>query len=552
MTVLDLFSGIGGFSLGLERAGMRTVGFCEIDPYCQAVLKKHWPGVPIFEDVRNVTAELIHRECGHIDIISAGPPCQPASVAGRRKGSGDDRWLWPELLRVVFEVNPVFLLAENPRGITSLRVEGLQFSEWLARELAARGYELLPVELAAEDVGAPHKRERVWFVAYSASIGRREGRAEPARIEGRPDDVVGGSDVADRNGSRQRESQGSVGDERRWIANRGSEAMANASRELFKGSGASRPGLGLEYSNGGSLGDANITRPQEYLRERGDAQQELTPALGASWPARPGESQYEWEEPRVIEVESGVGGATNGISSGLLGCDCRGGEVDRDSLILGLLNEGRITVDFQTGHIYSDRLRWSQGKPVKLEGSNLKGYIVHTLMYRTIKKQVRAHRVVWMAAHGPIPKGMMIDHINRVRDDNRIENLRLVSALGNRQNFPPNWKPPSAHTSRNVGAENPATKLTQSQTDAIKTAYAAGDISCRELACQYGVSTSRVHQIVSGASQKRAGRRRVAALKALGNAVVPQCAEILGRMILKANEELRLSDERQGWNSAGR
>jgi DNA (cytosine-5)-methyltransferase 1 len=171
MRFLSLFSGIGGMDLGLERAGWQCAGQVEIDPFCRQVLAKHWPSVPRFEDVRSVTGELIRRECGDVDAIVGGPPCQPASNAGKRRGVADDRWLWPDFLRLVFELNPVWLLAENPRGVTSLRVEGLRFKQWLAREFAARGYELLPVELAAEDVGAPHKRERIWFVGQLANTG---------------------------------------------------------------------------------------------------------------------------------------------------------------------------------------------------------------------------------------------------------------------------------------------------------------------------------------------------------------------------------------------
>src|SRR5574343_241000 len=108
MRVLDLFSGIGGFSLGLERTGgFKTIGFCEIDPFCQKVLKKHWPGVPIYDDVRTLTGITA-------DVISAGFPCQDISSAGRMAGIGGDRsGLWKEGARIVCEIRPRYLLVEN-------------------------------------------------------------------------------------------------------------------------------------------------------------------------------------------------------------------------------------------------------------------------------------------------------------------------------------------------------------------------------------------------------------------------------------------------------
>src|SRR6185369_15732907 len=102
MNVLDLFSGIGGFSLGLERAGMRTVAFCEIDPFCRAVLAKHWPGVPIHHDIRKLRAT----DVGPVELICGGFPCQPHSSAGKRRGKDDDRHLWPEMFRLITECRP--------------------------------------------------------------------------------------------------------------------------------------------------------------------------------------------------------------------------------------------------------------------------------------------------------------------------------------------------------------------------------------------------------------------------------------------------------------
>ncbi len=117
VNVLDLFSGIGGFSLGLERAGMSTVAFCEIEKFPRAVLAKHWPGVPIYDDVRTLTADRLDRDgVPRIDLVCGGYPCQPFSHAGKRGGTSDPRHLWPEMRRVVGEVRPAWVTAENVTG----------------------------------------------------------------------------------------------------------------------------------------------------------------------------------------------------------------------------------------------------------------------------------------------------------------------------------------------------------------------------------------------------------------------------------------------------
>jgi DNA (cytosine-5)-methyltransferase 1 len=162
VNVLDLFSGIGGFSLGLERAGMRTVGFCEIDPYCRAVLRKHWPDVPIFEDIRSIDADRLAR-LGRIDVIAGGFPCQPFSVAGIRKGKQDDRNLWPEMFRVVSLARPAWVIAENVAGLITLALDDV------LTDMEGIGYASRTLVIPAAGVGAPHRRDRLWVIATDAN-----------------------------------------------------------------------------------------------------------------------------------------------------------------------------------------------------------------------------------------------------------------------------------------------------------------------------------------------------------------------------------------------
>jgi hypothetical protein len=148
LKVLDLFSGIGGFSLGLERTGgFETVAFCEIDPYCRRVLAKHWPDVPIYEDVRELHADGL----GRIDLVCGGYPCQPFSHAGKRRGKEDDRHLWPEMYRLVDECRPSWVIGENVAGHISMGLDDV------LSDLEALDYACRTFVIPACAVDAPHE-----------------------------------------------------------------------------------------------------------------------------------------------------------------------------------------------------------------------------------------------------------------------------------------------------------------------------------------------------------------------------------------------------------
>ena len=163
--ILDLFSGLGGFSLGLERTGhFETVAFCDNNQYSKLILDKHWKGVKIYDDVREISKEKF-REDGieFPDIITGGFPCQPFSVAGKQKGTSDDRHLWPEMFRIIKAFKPRYVIGENVRGIVNIQ-EGVVF-ETVCTDLESEGYEVQPFIIPAAGVGAPHRRERVWIIA---------------------------------------------------------------------------------------------------------------------------------------------------------------------------------------------------------------------------------------------------------------------------------------------------------------------------------------------------------------------------------------------------
>ena len=160
---LDLFSGIGGFSLGLEATDyFETVAFCDFDPYCQKVLRKHWPWVTIYDDVKELNSERLSAN-GHtkIDIITGGYPCQPFSIAGRQKGEQDPRHVWPEMFRLVKELRPTWVIGENVSGHIKLGLDTV------LENLESEGYSARAFSISASSIGANHQRERVWILAHS-------------------------------------------------------------------------------------------------------------------------------------------------------------------------------------------------------------------------------------------------------------------------------------------------------------------------------------------------------------------------------------------------
>ena len=190
LKVLDLFSGIlvGGFSLGLERTGgFETVAFCEIEEFPRRVLAKHWPGVPIYHDVRELTKDVLDRDGIAVDVITGGFPCQDLSVAGKQRGMGEGTrsGLWSEIVRLIGELRPRYVIVENVANLLSGPSE--KRGGWFGRvlgDLAERGYDAEWENIPASALGAPHRRERVWLLAWNADqkhVGEVGGISEECK-----------------------------------------------------------------------------------------------------------------------------------------------------------------------------------------------------------------------------------------------------------------------------------------------------------------------------------------------------------------------------------
>lgn len=254
MNVLDLFSGIGGFSLGLERAGFTTVAFCEVEEYCRRVLSKHWPDVPIHTDIRELDGEQYR---GTVDLISGGFPCQPFSVAGKQRGDRDDRHLWPEMLRIIREVQPAWVIGENVIGL-----EGLALDQCVS-DLESDGFAVQVFDIPACGIGAIHRRHRLWIVAHANVSAGRRGAVSGSSRGGEPKLHGTERDAADADSGQLRQQSG-----------RGGGESGRSSLQL----GVSGEARIIEYADS----DGRYKRGKCFTEKRGDG---TVRAIG--WPTEP-------------------------------------------------------------------------------------------------------------------------------------------------------------------------------------------------------------------------------------------------------------------------
>jgi len=364
LKVLDLFSGLGGFSLGLERTGhFETVAFCDNDKFSKLILNKHWKGKKVYEDVREITKEKLIADGIELpDVVTGGFPCQPFSVAGKQKGTSDDRHLWPEMFRIIKALQPRIVVGENVRGIVNIQ-DGMVF-ETVCTDLEDEGYEVQAFNIPAAGVGAPHRRERIWFVAtlgdpkhdgsFTSEIRRRNEKTyggtekrqnssfEFEGTSGREDNGnlsinvantndeglrtrIGGSDDDHAKESRSRGTDGgrsTSDDERHNTTSTTNEEMDVANTESFR-SRETRYSDQEEGSEGsratqldGSRGDVADTNPKRLQRtEQSETHTGETETQLSTTQSFETEGNY-WEfEPNVGRVAHGISGRVHRLKA---------------------------------------------------------------------------------------------------------------------------------------------------------------------------------------------------------------------------------------------
>ena len=325
LKILDLFSGLGGFSLGLERTGsFETVAFCDNDKYSKLVLQKHWKGVKIYNDVKEITKEkFITDGIQFPDIITGGFPCQPFSVAGKQAGTDDDRHLWPVMFRIIQEFTPRWICGENVKGLTNIQ-DGVVF-ETVCTNLEGEGYEVRAFNIPAAGVGAPHRRERIWIVANS----RRTLRQGTELRETNEDEVREGYanqhqrssstsefDVANAKGERTRENDEGLRSRTSGVSGRQGtsgteEDVANTYARLSNGTyeEVQSRGQTINTSSEGSTDVANTEssdrNDNEAVTRDGESSTQEVFGNGSSIS---GESTWWHVEPDVGRVAHGIPG----------------------------------------------------------------------------------------------------------------------------------------------------------------------------------------------------------------------------------------------------
>lgn len=298
MRTLSLFSGIGGFDLGLEMAGFETVAQVELDSYCQKILPHHFPGAKQYQDIRTVTGEQIKRDCGAIDVVAGGFPCQDISHAGKGAGlDGERSALWWEMHRLINELRPRWVIAEN---VDALRNRGI---DRVVASMEELGYTVWCFGIPASALGAPHQRKRIIIVGHSKGIGSGARRGSARRSQQAPTSASDpGASVAHAN------SDGA----------QAGTITGNAESKITTTCDTST----LAHTDSDGIRD-----------ESGRCCRQDWTYSPFNFPAGPGQEQYDWEAPRTIESRMGV--TANGLPRKLALRACGNALVPATAYVVG-------------------------------------------------------------------------------------------------------------------------------------------------------------------------------------------------------------------------
>ena len=301
LRMLSLCAGIGGADLAAEWTGQIAIaGQVEIDPYCVAVLAKHWPGVPRMHDIREVRGD----EFGEIDLVVGGIPCQPFSSAGKQLGTADDRYLWPEMFRIVQRCHPTWILIENVDDFVNMAFD------LVAADLEAAHYTVQAFVLPAGAIGAPHERQRCFAVAYAGcyrrGIGTREQEPRSASV-GRSNACAPRAEESDEAlanpssaGWQERDAPPEPGNTRHAAWRNLAPGTPLANTEYGRREGWS---IDPNQSDTTLLRGSPDTRPATQPR-LGGATHGVPSGMDRDWPAGQYAQQKDWESPRIVTSSS--------------------------------------------------------------------------------------------------------------------------------------------------------------------------------------------------------------------------------------------------------
>jgi len=487
MKILDLFSGIGGFSLGLESTGhFETTAFCEIDKFCKLILNKHWEGKKIYDDVKAISKKQFEEDGIELpDIITGGFPCQPFSVAGKQQGTSDSRHLWPEMFRIIKDFSPRWVIGENVKGLTNIQ-DGVVF-ETVCSDLEGEGYEVRTFNIPAAGVQAPHRRERIWIVAHAKRFNERKSIRGSDETQSRIQEEHRQNDSTTRESSRT----GSV-----WGTNKGHEDMENSDNNGFE--------RGLTETRNETIAGKEST---------------INGIKDPDNSSRRGDGTGDHEQPR-----------TNGAVQGLRNDDQE--ESARATGIRGLhertdISQGTARED---GHQEDDSRTLVQTGQSRVQSSISGGLERNQDPFQEFEIRQRDDSAA-------------LNRMETGRDEDMENSRRTLRSRGELQGENENeiregnayQSQRSSGTSESNVVDSSTGRCTPQETEVQPGRYSSFDSSWWQSEPELG----RVAHGVPG---------RVHRLKALGNSIVPKIVQEIGNAIIEAEKEkdLEILDQRNG------